>query len=257
VSADARDPSHFDRHAQAYDRSRPGYPPALWSRLRELGVLAPGSRVLEIGAGTGQATSGLCDAGARVTAVEPGPRLAAVLAERRPDVVVVPARVEDAVLAEASYDAVVAATSLHWVDLARTLPRLRRAVVDDGLLAAWWTVFGNPDAPRTPFRDEVDRTVADRVAAGRARGGPAPGRPGPLDEPGWRAALASTGDWVPLHSERFSWSLELDAVRVGDLFSTFSDWSEEEARRVGDWVREHGGTVVEHGATTLHVCAPA
>jgi SAM-dependent methyltransferase len=50
------DARHFEVHAEVYERARPPYPEALWARLRELELLQPGTRVLELGAGTGQAT---------------------------------------------------------------------------------------------------------------------------------------------------------------------------------------------------------
>lgn len=51
-----------DSVAELYERSRPGYPPALFAALGEPG------RALEIGAGTGQATRGLLARGWDVVA---------------------------------------------------------------------------------------------------------------------------------------------------------------------------------------------
>jgi SAM-dependent methyltransferase len=72
----------FDEDPERYARARPGYPPEIFAAMRELGGLVAGARVLEVGAGTGQATVGLLAAGAEVTAVEPGPGLAAALRQR-------------------------------------------------------------------------------------------------------------------------------------------------------------------------------
>ncbi len=47
---------HFETLAEIYERARPPYPKVLRDRLRELGVLSTGVRVVELGAGTGQAT---------------------------------------------------------------------------------------------------------------------------------------------------------------------------------------------------------
>jgi protein-L-isoaspartate O-methyltransferase len=70
--------STFDEAAELYDRARPGYPAALFDDLVELAGIGPGSRVLEIGPGTGQATVPLAERGCRIVAVELGPQLAAV-----------------------------------------------------------------------------------------------------------------------------------------------------------------------------------
>ena len=68
----------FSEAAELYDRMRPSYPRAVFEELAEFGRLGPGSRVLEIGCGTGQATLPLAQRGYRVTAVELGAELAAI-----------------------------------------------------------------------------------------------------------------------------------------------------------------------------------
>ncbi|MDQ0935322.1 tRNA A58 N-methylase Trm61 [Streptomyces turgidiscabies] len=58
----------FDEAAQLYDRARPRYPQALVADLVRAAGLGPGSRVLEIGPGTGQLTVALAASGCRITA---------------------------------------------------------------------------------------------------------------------------------------------------------------------------------------------
>ncbi|HSN11109.1 MAG TPA: methyltransferase domain-containing protein, partial [Propionibacteriaceae bacterium] len=153
---------HFERMADEYALARPPYPRELYARLARLGVVGEGTRVLEVGAGSGLATADLVALGADVTALEPGPRLATLLRERVPEAAVRVTTLEDADLGENAYDAAVAATALHWVDLDRGLPVLHRALRPGGHLAVWRTLFGDRDAPRTRFREEVDAIVATR-----------------------------------------------------------------------------------------------
>ena len=68
----------FDEVAELYDRHRPGYPEALFEDLVALSGIAPAGRILEIGAGTGQATLPLARRGLRVLCLEPGAALARV-----------------------------------------------------------------------------------------------------------------------------------------------------------------------------------
>jgi SAM-dependent methyltransferase len=107
----------FDQDADRYHRARPAYPEDLLDALVEAAGLGARSRVLEIGPGTGQATRGLLTRGLTVTAVELGPRLAAVLVRElvgtAVDVVV--SAFEDLPVAS-TYDAVVAFTAWHWLD---------------------------------------------------------------------------------------------------------------------------------------------
>lgn len=73
-----------DRGAYAYHQGRPPYPDAVYALLVAEFGLAPGCRVLEVGAGSGIATDALLSHGAQVTAVEPGANLARLLRQRHP-----------------------------------------------------------------------------------------------------------------------------------------------------------------------------
>ena len=103
----------FDEVAELYDNVRPGFPDDLLDELAA--ALPPSPAVVEVGPGTGQATKGLVARGARVTAVELGAHLAAVLARNLPTVEIVVGPFENVDLAPGSFDAVVAANSYHWV----------------------------------------------------------------------------------------------------------------------------------------------
>ena len=143
----------FDQDAEAYDLGRPGYPPELYDHLVTACGLGPGTRVLEIGCGTGQATRDLLDRGAVVTAVELGEHLAA---RARHNLAGRPFEVrtgafEDQRIEPASFDLAASATAFHWVDAAVAVPRIADALVEGAWLALWWTVFGDPDRP-DPFQ---------------------------------------------------------------------------------------------------------
>jgi len=68
----------FDEAPELYDRVRPDYPAAVFEDLTTLARLRPGSRVLELGCGTGQATVPLATRGFEVVAIELGAGLADV-----------------------------------------------------------------------------------------------------------------------------------------------------------------------------------
>lgn len=117
---------HFDALADQYAEARPPYPHALWERLTSLGVLERGFHAADLGAGTGQVTGPLLEAGLNVVAVEPGPELARRLRAGHPDAQIVVSRAEDADLPEGALDLAVAATSIHWMHLELLLPKVQR-----------------------------------------------------------------------------------------------------------------------------------
>jgi SAM-dependent methyltransferase len=241
------DPLHFDAHAEVYDRARPPYPAALWGRLHEKGLLRRGTRVVELGPGTGQATGPLLQAGASVTAVEPGGALADRLRRRWPQASVLVASAESVDLPPAAFDLAVAATAVHWFDLEVVLPKLHRALVPGGHFAVWRTAFGDPSVPVSPFRE--------RVAAITARRAGQPPRPGPgeLDTEAWVGRLTHSGHFVATHVEHFHWPLELRTDQIRDLFTTFSNWNAAEVDEAAQAVDDLGGRVVEHYVTPLIV----
>lgn len=226
-----------------YGSSRPPYPEVLFEVLRDSRVIGPGLEVLEIGAGSGLATHQLLSSGSHVVALEPGRELATVLARENPGASVLQSRLEDASLPEASFDSAVAATSMHWLELPVALPRLHAALRPGGALASFRNVFGD-DSVRTEFRDRVRRIVARRASRGRATGSEV--RP-------TMAELAAGGWFVPVDTQRWKWSVELTSEQLTRLFSTFSDWDEQEIDEVRLAAEACGGRVTEHYQTVLHI----
>jgi SAM-dependent methyltransferase len=130
--------STFDEAAELYDRARPGYPSELFDDLAELAGLGPGARVLEIGAGTGQATVPLAERGYTVIAIELGSNLAAVARRKLasfPNVAITVAAFESWPLPAEPFDAVVSATAFHWLDPAVRVTRAAQALRPGGVLA--------------------------------------------------------------------------------------------------------------------------
>ncbi|QIG39687.1 class I SAM-dependent methyltransferase [Microbacterium sp. 4R-513] len=243
-----RDPMHFDAIADDYSAARPPYPPELWARVRDTGLVGPGRRALDLGAGTGQATGPLLAMGPDVTAVEPGHRLAALLRARHPGAEVVVARAEDLTPADASFDLAVAATSIHWMDLDVVLPAVHRALTADGRFLVWRNVFGDAEAPVTPFRRRVSQIVERRGET--VSGGD------PEDAAATAERLSRSGLFAVHEICQWRWSIALDSHEIDRLFRTFSNWSADEAREAADAVRELGGQVIEHYSSWLIELVP-
>ena len=114
----------FETVAADYERHRPEYPEeALRWAAGQLG-LAPGARVLDVGAGTGKLTRGLVAAGFQIVAVEPGGAMVAQLREAVPDAEAHEAPAEAIPLPDAGVEAAFAGQAYHWFDRERALPEL-------------------------------------------------------------------------------------------------------------------------------------
>lgn len=147
----------FNAAAARYAANRPSYPPALFDTIEELtGRPLTGSRVVDVGAGTGIATARLRERGADVIAVEPGEGMVAEFRRTLPDVPVVRGDGNDLPLAGHRADLLTYAQAWHWTDPARAVPEAVRVLRPGGALALWW----NTDALDVPWiAEEAERTA--------------------------------------------------------------------------------------------------
>ncbi|GIF45938.1 trans-aconitate methyltransferase [Asanoa ferruginea] len=211
----------FNAAAETYRRGRPPYPEAVFDLLVSRCGLRPGTRVLEIGAGTGLATGPLLARGADVVAVEPGANLAEILAATHPAAEVVISDFETAELT-GSFDLAVAATSLHWVDPVAAIAKLGDLVRPGGWLAAWWTDFGDVNRPTT-FRDRLDDVYHDLLPGGP---GYRDSRPYMLDTERWRGVLTAGGWFGDVSVDVIEWEQTLTPEAARELWSTFPNIAE-------------------------------
>jgi SAM-dependent methyltransferase len=130
----------YGQAADVYARGRPGFPPEALDWLRTDLQLAPGTSVLELGAGTGKFTQLLAQTGASVTAVEPVAAMLARLTSGLPGIHALQARAQEVPVAAASMDAVVCAQSFHWFATPDTLAEIRRVLKPGGTLGLAWNV---------------------------------------------------------------------------------------------------------------------
>jgi trans-aconitate methyltransferase len=120
-----------DRSMAAAYQHREPYPALVFEVLK--GLAKPGP-VLEIGAGTGDATLELAWRFDRVDAVEPSAEMLRIAARRTGrNIHWIHARFEEAELSP-PYGLVVAAESLHWTDWSISLPRIESVLAPEALL---------------------------------------------------------------------------------------------------------------------------
>ena len=175
----------FESVAAEYERHRPEYPEeALRWAAEHLG-LAPGARVLDVGAGTGKLARGLVALGFEVVAVEPGAPMLAQLRVAVPGAEAIEGPAEAIPLPDASVEAAFAGQAFHWFDRPRALPELHRVIKPSGglvLLWNWWNErdplqrelgeligyaghepYRNEELPGLPWFREVGRSVVETL----------------------------------------------------------------------------------------------
>jgi len=208
----------FGLDPAAYDAARPGHAARIYEILVERCGLQAGTRVLEVGPGTGQATRSLVQLGAQpLVALEPNAALAAYLDDSlggRVDIWVV--ALEDAELPDRHFDLAVAASSFHWVEEEPGLSTLFDAVRPGGWFAQWWTLFGigEPDAfitATSPLLEDLEPSPSHPE-----------GRPAhALDTEARLGALQSAGFEDVAH-EVVPWNASWDTQGIRALYGTFA-----------------------------------
>lgn len=129
----------FGTAAEQYDLIRPGYPgPLVDAVLGHCG--GTGATAVEAGAGTGKATRLFAERGLRITAVEPDPAMAGILAASctgYPGVTVVVRGFEGYVPARPC-GLLFSAQAWHWIDPAVRWDRAAAVLAGGGSLALFW-----------------------------------------------------------------------------------------------------------------------
>jgi SAM-dependent methyltransferase len=221
----------YGADAAGYRDGRPDYPARVYEVLRSRCGVGPGSRVLEIGPGSGLVTGHLVAAGARVVAVEPDQGFADYLGRVMPEVQVVGMPFEEADVGD-GFDAVVAATSFHWLDQSAALQKLGGVLRPGGWGAIWWTVFSDP------FREDPLVAAAGAVLGfepGNQRGGTG----FQLDTDARCDDLRHGAGLVDVTSELIPWDLPMAVDHVRALFNsmmTIRQLPDDERTRVLDMV---------------------
>ena len=131
-------PDHFSSVAGTYAQFRPSYPPSLFDWIAA--HAPPDAVVWDCAAGSGQATIPLAERFAHVTATDASATQVSH-APLHPRVTWRVAPAEDSGLDTHSVDIVTIAQALHWFDLERFWPEVRRVVRPGGLVVAW--TYGN------------------------------------------------------------------------------------------------------------------
>jgi SAM-dependent methyltransferase len=142
--------SGFSTGSALYERARPGYSDEAVAHLVDRLDITPGSRVLDVAAGTGKLTRELVVRGAWAVASEPSASMRGVFATTVAGTPQVGATAEALPFADRSFDAVTVAQAFHWFDAPAALAEIARVLRPGGSLGLVWNE-----------RDEADPVVAE------------------------------------------------------------------------------------------------
>ncbi len=232
----------FGEVAALYDDVRPGYPDDVRRAILDYAG-GPPARVAEIGAGTGKGTELLLRLGAPLTAVEPDPRMAAVLRANFPQADVVAAAFEEWRPPADKPGLLACASAWHWIDPAVRHRRAFDALPSGGVLAIFLNRFGYRDPAHAEAIDSlltgIDPTVEERA-------------------PNWPYDEVRAAGWQDVREHAFHTFPELSKEHYLALTQTFGPFrrrvpelQQQALDGLGALLDDFGGSVVLDLRTTL------
>jgi len=196
-----------------YDELRPEYAPEAVAWVAERCGIGPGSRVVDVAAGTGRLSGWFLRLGVDVIAVEPAANMRAVLEERFPAVRAIVASAESMPLAEQSVDAVVVGNAFHHFERDAAMAEIRRILRPGGALAVFWVWPDEEEQLKIPgmraIHEAIDKTWAESAIMAAHRS--------------WAEPPAAVEGFDAFERRTFPATHLLPAARLADLYATFSD----------------------------------
>jgi SAM-dependent methyltransferase len=183
----------FGDDAVRYDRTRPGYPSALFDDLR----LSPGCTAVDVGCGTGIVAAVLLGRGCSVVGVEPDERMAEIARSKGVEVEI--SRFEGWDDEGRRFDVLTCGQAWHWVNPARGARKVAAILRSGGRFGIFWNgLTHQPDVAagfRSIYSDLAPHLLVDSVALGTSRPSAEP------DEP----AFGDTGAFVHAEHRFYTW----------------------------------------------------
>jgi SAM-dependent methyltransferase len=213
----------FGEVAELYHRHRPAYPERLVDDLVELAGLDGGETVLEVGAGTGKATTMFAARGIPVLAIEPSEEMASVArrsCSSYTDVHIERSDFETWDPAGRRFPLLFSAQAWHWIRQPAGYAKASSVLSPGGRLAAFWN---RPLWAKSELRPVLLATYEQAAPELVALDGSLhPGRSFPEGEANWEEAIAAADGLTGAEIRDYEWAQEYAADAYVALLNTHS-----------------------------------
>lgn len=153
----------FGNRAKYYSQARPDYPAALLDYIWQHCHLSPGSKIVDIGSGTGISSRALAERGTHVTGIEPNDAMleeAMTNPNFRDKIEYIKASAESTGLPNDCFDAIFCAQAFHWFQPDIALQEFRRILKPGAWVVLIWNERDESDTFTKSYGDLL-RTLPD------------------------------------------------------------------------------------------------
>ena len=147
----------FQEIIRDYEAARPGYPDELFCDIINFTGLSPKAKLLEIGAGPGQATEYFVHRGFDITALEISEKQVSFLQEKYAgysNFRAICSTFEDVACEDNSFDLIYSATAFHWIPPEIGYPKAYRLLHRGGVIAVFWHLASIVE-PKTELQRQI------------------------------------------------------------------------------------------------------
>ncbi|MBT4125333.1 MAG: methyltransferase domain-containing protein [Chloroflexi bacterium] len=158
---DGKNTERFAGKSDVYQSARPGYPEELSIELQQLCSISNGTRIADLGSGTGIFSKLLLDTGAEVVGVEPNSDMRQAAEQDLADFErfrSISGSAEKTNLQPETVDVVTAAQAFHWFDTDMTVREIKRITKTKPLVALVWNQRDTSDTFQSAY-DEALRSI--------------------------------------------------------------------------------------------------
>ena len=225
----------FGTDTENYDRFRPRYTKELFEFINSN---TDGTKALEIGSGSGQATEWFLSHGYEVTCCEISEEFCAFLAEKYKNM---PIEVhnkpfEDFEGENESFDLIFSATAFHWVDRDIGFSKLHSLLKKGGTAALFWNVPYGAYDNESLFNDIQKAYGSDRKWEGT-----------PREKYGFCKEYLEKYNFSDMEKHIFRGVRKLDAQQYLSLLETYSDHKAMEKEKKEKLYKNIASAIEKHG----------
>lgn len=246
----------FNTVCGTYEKSRPAYPEELYRDIFREKQLDSGSRVLEIGIGTGKATLPVLETGCQLTAIEPGDKLADFARnkfQKYRNILVCNQTFQEYECPPDTYDLIFSATAFHWIPEKEGYPKVFDLLKRGGVFARFGYHAGD-DRGRAELSGEIQKLYEKYMQVTSQ-----PREYGEEDA----KRLADTAEkygFTGIDFKLYHWTRDFSAEAYLELLRTYPDHMaleepvrEEFFRKICEAIQRHGGIITVYYTMDLQL----